>query len=80
MYVDKVLSGIKAVRTLSRLNRAHPKKHDAFVLDFQNDAESIEKAFAEYYRTTILSKETDPNKLHSLKADMDAYQVYSAER
>jgi type I restriction enzyme R subunit len=80
MYVDKVLSGIKAVQTLSRLNRAHPKKHDAFVLDFQNDAESIEKAFAEYYRTTILSKETDPNKLHSLKADMDAYQVYSAEQ
>jgi type I restriction enzyme R subunit len=80
MYVDKVLSGIKAVQTLSRLNRAHPKKHDVFVLDFQNDAETIEKAFADYYRTTILSKETDPNKLHSLKADMDAYQVYSPEQ
>ena len=80
MYVDKILSGIMAVQTLSRLNRAHPKKHDAFVLDFQNDTETIEKAFADYYRTTILSKETDPNKLHGLKADMDAYQVYSAEQ
>ena len=69
MYVDKALSGIKAVQTLSRLNRAHPQKHDVFVLDFMNDAETIETAFADYYRTTILSEETDPNKLHDLKAD-----------
>ena len=80
MYVDKILSGIKAVQTLSRLNRAHPKKHDVFVLDFQNDTEGIEKDFAPYYRTTILSKETDPNKLHTLKADMDGYQVYAKEQ
>jgi type I restriction enzyme R subunit len=80
MYVDKVLSSIKAVQTLSRLNRAHPKKHDVFVLDFQNDTETIEKAFADYYRTTILSKETDPNKLHVLNLDMDGYQVYSPEQ
>ncbi len=77
MYVDKVLSGIKAVQTLSRLNRAHPQKHDVFVLDFVNDADSIEAAFADYYRTTVLSKETDPNKLHDLKTDLDGYQVYS---
>jgi len=77
MYVDKPLSGIKAVQTLSRLNRAHPKKHDVFVLDFQNDTETIEKAFSDYYRTTILSKETDPNKLHTLKGELDKYQVYS---
>jgi type I restriction enzyme, R subunit len=76
MYVDKPLSDVKAVQTLSRLNRAHPKKHDVFVLDFQNDADTIEKAFAPYYRTTILSEETDPNKLHDLKADLDAYEVY----
>jgi len=80
MYVDKVLSGIKAVQTLSRLNRAHPKKHDVFVLDFQNDTETIEQAFADYYRTTILSKETDPNKLHTLKAELDQHQVYSPEQ
>ena len=76
MYVDKVLSGIKAVQTLSRLNRARPQKHDVFVLDFMNDADTIERAFADYYRTTILSEETDPNKLHDLKADLDRYQVY----
>src|SRR5207249_5878590 len=76
MYVDKPLSGIKAVQTLSRLNRAHPQKHDTFVLDFMNDADTIQAAFAEYYRTTILSEETDPNKLHDLKAALDGYQVY----
>jgi len=77
MYVDKVLSGIKAVQTLSRLNRAHPQKHDVFVLDFMNDADAIEEAFADYYRTTILSEETDPDKLHDLKAALDGYQVYT---
>ncbi|WDT81354.1 MAG: type I restriction endonuclease [Candidatus Manganitrophus sp.] len=46
MYVDKPLAGIKAVQTLSRLNRAHPKKHDVFVLDFMNDADTIQQAFA----------------------------------
>jgi type I restriction enzyme R subunit len=77
MYVDKPLSGIKAVQTLSRLNRAHPQKHDTFVLDFQNDVDIIQAAFADYYRTTILGAETDPNKLHDLKANLDGYQVYN---
>ena len=77
MYVDKNLSGIKAVQTLSRLNRAHPKKHDVFVLDFMNDADTIQEAFSDYYQTTVLSEETDPNKLHDLKAALDGYQIYS---
>ncbi len=77
MYVDKTLSGIKAVQTLSRLNRAHPKKHEVFVLDFLNDPQDIESAFSDYYRTTILSQETDPNKLHDLKAALDDADVYS---
>ncbi len=77
MYVDKALSGIRAVQTLSRLNRCHPKKHDTFVLDFFNDSDTIKKSFEPYYRTTILSDETDPNKLHDLKSDLDAYQVYA---
>ena len=77
MYVDKQLSGIKAVQTLSRLNRAHPLKTDTFVLDFMNDAEVIQFAFSDYYRTTMLSNETDPNKLHDLKAALDGYQVYT---
>ena len=76
MYVDKPLSGVKAVQTLSRLNRAHPKKDNAFVLDFANDVDTIETAFAPYYRTTILSEETDPDRLHDLKAALDGYQVY----
>ncbi|MBF0423348.1 MAG: type I restriction endonuclease subunit R [Magnetococcales bacterium] len=77
MYVDKTLSGIKAVQTLSRLNRAHPRKHDTFVLDFMNDADGIRQSFEPYYRTTMLSEETDPNKLHDLKSDLDGYQVYA---
>ena len=78
MYVDKVLSGVKAVQTLSRLNRSHPKKHDVFVLDFMNDTKTIEESFADYYRTTVLAEETDPNKLHDLKAELDAAGVYTA--
>jgi len=80
MYVDKELSGVKAVQTLSRLNRAHPQKHDTFVLDFVNDPDTIQQAFEPYYRTTILADETDPNKLHDLKADLDGYQVFSPEQ
>ena len=76
MYVDKALAGVKAVQTLSRLNRAHPKKHDAFVLDFSNDTDMIQDSFAAYYRTTILAEETDPNRLHDLKAALDGHQVY----
>lgn len=77
MYVDKQLTGIKAVQTLSRLNRAHPRKTDTFVLDFVNDADTISEAFSDYYRTTILSEETDPNKLHDLKGMLDGLQVYA---
>jgi len=80
MYVDKPLSGIKAVQTLSRLNRAHPQKSDCFVLDFQNNSEAITYAFQDYYRTTLLADETDPNKLHDLKADLDRAQVYTPEQ
>ena len=80
MYVDKTLSGVKAVQTLSRLNRAHPKKHDVFVLDFFNDTQTIELGFADYYRTTILADETDPDKLHDLQADLDGAQVYTTHQ
>ncbi len=80
MYVDKALSGIKAVQTLSRLNRAHPHKRDCFVLDFQNNAATITFAFQDYFRTTLLSEETDPNKLHDLKAALDAMQVYTPDQ
>ncbi len=80
MYVDKELAGVQAVQTLSRLNRTIPGvKWDTFVLDFHNTAERIRQAFEPYYRTTILSEETDPNKLHDLKADLDGAQVYCLE-
>ena len=77
MYVDKMLYDIKAVQTLSRLNRCHPQKHDTFVLDFANTADVIEKAFSRYYRTTILSGETDPNKLYDLVAKMEKHQIFT---
>ncbi len=80
MYVDKPLSGVKAVQTLSRLNRAHPKKHDAFVLDFLNDSDTIRDAFADYFRGTVLADETDPDKLHDLQAELDGAPVYTEEQ
>lgn len=80
MYVDKALSGIKAVQTLSRLNRSHPQKRDCFVLDFQNEIEGIKLSFQDYYRTTMLAQETDPNKLNDLKKTLDDAQVYSPEQ
>ena len=79
MYVDKILSGVLAVQTLSRLNRAHPAKYETSVLDFANDAEDIQCAFDPYYRTTVLAEETDPNKLHDLVNDLDAFGVYTPE-
>ncbi|WP_211222693.1 type I restriction endonuclease subunit R [Gulosibacter molinativorax] len=80
MYVDKTLSDVLAVQTLSRLNRAHPAKRDTFVLDFANDAEAIKRAFDPYYRTTVLSQETDANKLHDLINDLDGFGVYTTEQ
>jgi len=77
MYVDKILSDIKAVQTLSRLNRAKQGKLDTFVLDFANDPEDIQEAFSRYYRTTILSGETDPNKLYDLISAMEKHEVYT---
>ena len=79
MYVDKGLSDIKAVQTLSRLNRSHPKKKDTFVLDFANDPEDIKVAFQSYYKMTSLSQETDPNKLNDLLQELDEYGIYSRE-
>jgi len=77
MYVDKKLSGIAAVQTLSRLNRAYPGKREVCVLDFANNEGDVADAFARYYRTTLLAGETDPNKLHDLIAVMEGYEVYT---
>ncbi|MBN2746850.1 MAG: type I restriction endonuclease subunit R, partial [Bacteroidales bacterium] len=78
MYVDKKLEGIQAVQTLSRLNRAKkPYKKDTFVLDFFNEAEEIQEAFKPYYTATILSEETNPNKLNDLVDKLEAFEVYT---
>jgi type I restriction enzyme R subunit len=77
MYVDKPLGGIQAVQTLSRLNRAAPGKKRVFVLDFQDNADAVQAAFADYYKTTLLSQETDSNKLHDLRNDLDKLGVYT---
>ena len=77
MYVDKPLSGIKAVQTLSRLNRICHGKEDTFVLDFVNDPEVIQQSFQPYYEVTGLSDVTDPNILYDLLYELDAMQVYT---
>jgi type I restriction enzyme R subunit len=79
MYVDKPLSGVKAVQTLSRLNRATPGKFDTAVLDFFNDSDTIKEAFDDYYRTTLLADETDPNKLYDLEKVLRDSAVYAPE-
>lgn len=76
MYVDKKLSGVKAVQTLSRLNRKAQGKEDTFVLDFVNDRETILKSFQPYYEKTITAEEPDINHLFDLKYKLDAKQVY----
>lgn len=76
MYVDKKLSGVKAVQTLSRLNRTCPGKEDTFVLDFANDQETIYQSFQPYYELTTLKENTEPNHLYDLKNKLDASQVY----
>ncbi|HCX48019.1 MULTISPECIES: type I restriction endonuclease subunit R [Bacillus cereus group] len=77
MYVDKPLSGIKAVQTLSRLNRTCPGKEDTFVLDFVNDTEDIKDSFQPYYETTGLEEVTDPNILYDLQAELEPYQIFT---
>ncbi|MFA6924830.1 MAG: type I restriction endonuclease [Bacteroidales bacterium] len=80
MYVDKKLRDVQAVQTLSRLNRAYkPYKTDTFVLDFFNSVDDIKESFEPFYITTILSQETDANKLNDLQDALDKAQVYSKE-
>lgn len=76
MYVDKKLDGLQCVQTLSRLNRVAPGKTDTFVLDFVNEPEQIQAAFQQYYQTTILAEETDPNKLYDLRRQLDDFDLY----
>ena len=74
--MDKALSGVKAVQTLSRLNRTAPGKEDTFVLDFVNDRQTILDSFQPYYEITTVSEEPEPNHLYDLKATLDERQIY----
>lgn len=76
MYVDKKLSGVKAVQTLSRVNRTCPGKTDTFILDFVNSREDIEKAFQDYYQETGVSETTDPNTIYDIKNVLDSFMLY----
>ena len=76
MFVDKKLSGVKAVQTLSRLNRTCRGKQDTFILDFVNSADDIKKSFEPYYEETTLEEETNPNVIYDLKNTLDEYHVY----
>jgi type I restriction enzyme R subunit len=83
MYVDKILGGIQAVQTLSRLNRAFPGKDTTYILDFVNDAADVLKAFKTYYETAELEAVTDPNLVYDLRAKLDAsghYDTFEVER
>lgn len=79
MYVDKPLKDVKTVQTLSRLNRCHPLKEETYVLDFVNKAEDIQEDFQRYYKKTILSHETDVNKLSDKLAVCDQSMMYEEE-
>ncbi|MGH2944666.1 MAG: type I restriction endonuclease subunit R [Solirubrobacteraceae bacterium] len=78
MYVDKKLEGVRAVQTLSRLNRIHPGKTDTFVLDFANDTQQIQDAFAPFFEATI-AEPTDPNVLYNAASRLDALGVIDRE-
>jgi type I restriction enzyme, R subunit len=77
MYIDKKLGGVQCVQTLSRLNRTISGKTDTFVLDFGNDTEDIVKSFQQYYTSTMLTEETDPDKLYELLYSIEQYNLYT---
>lgn len=79
MYVDKKLGGVRAVQTLSRLNRTHPNKTETMVLDFANTADEIQAAFHPYYERTILSEGTDPNLLYEHQDRLASAKLYRTD-
>ncbi|MCT4595918.1 MAG: type I restriction endonuclease [Anaeromicrobium sp.] len=79
MYVDKKLSGVRAVQTLSRLNRIYPGKEDTFVLDFVNEPEEILSAFKPFYKITTLNNDIDPNEIYTTERTIYDKQVINRE-
>ena len=79
MSVDKRLDGLQCVQTLSRLNRVVSGKTDTLVLDFVNEPEQVQAAFQQYYQTTTLPEETDPNRLYDLQQRLEDFDLYNAD-
>ena len=79
MFVDKKLKNVKAVQTLSRLNRAHPLKEDTYVFDFVNSSEEIKAAFEPFYKGTELIKAVDVNYVYQFHKDIEIYHLWTAE-
>ena len=79
MYVDKRLDGLQCVQSLSRLNRVAAGKTDTLVLDFVNEPDQVQEAFQQYYQTTTLAEETDPNRLHDLQSQLEGFDLYDVE-
>ena len=80
MYVDKRLDGLQCVQSLSRLNRVAPGKTDTLVLDFVNEPGQVQEAFQDYYQTTMLTEETDPNRLYDLQSQLDGFDLYDEDK
>ena len=79
MYVDKKLSGVSAVQTLSRLNRICKDKEDTCVLDFVNSHEEIAESFSTFYKQTYLGQRSDPEKIFDLKSNLLEYEIYTQD-
>ncbi len=79
MYVDKRLDGLQCVQSLSRLNRVATGKTETLVLDFVNEPDQIQAAFQQYYETTMLEEETDPNRLYDLQGQLEDFNLYDAD-
>ena len=79
MYVDKRLDGLQCVQSLSRLNRVATGKTDTLVLDFVNEPEQVREAFQDYYQTTTLPEETDPNRLYDLQSQLEGFDLYDED-
>ena len=77
MYVDKKLGGLQCVQTLSRLNRTMSGKTNTFVLDFVNDPDDVQKSFQDYFKSTVLLEETDPNDLYSIQGLIENHSLFS---
>lgn len=76
MIIDKKLRDVKAVQTISRLNRIYPGKNDTYVLDFENKAEDIQKAFQEFYTETSLSDEINVDGIYRIQRELREFRIY----